>query len=325
MNRNMTASEFSVGTRYLGKDSEHRHWRDIRALGFTEWYVGRLPKRFLAFHRHAENATAYLFPEYFYQVRTDDGRPVAYLATVPAYWSGDKHALQTYGYYAGTLKFGRLKTRLLTAFYVLVIEMLHMPKVFSVIASRFRERKLSGANCIVLLAMVIDPAYQKTRIPALLFDAVTRTARRLGMKHVLSPFRPNAYGQYKAERRVAHSNALFEEYCNLKNDENLPHDPWLRAVARNGAQFLRIEYRSLTISRSLDRFERFRKNHRPESWYSPIPDTWECGETPTWYVDRHKQVAMSVEPNIWGVVRVDDLESLEQGTDGIHGSAEVST
>ena len=80
----------------------------------------------------------------------------------------------------------------------------------------------------------------------------------------------------------------------------------MRTVFRQGAEFVRIEPRSFRVARSIARFEEFRARFKPESWYSPTPDVWECGETPTWYVDRCKGAVVSVEPNIWGVIQVAD-------------------
>jgi hypothetical protein len=302
----MTTTDLYIGARYIRDQEEYRHWHKIRLLGFTEWYVGGPEKSSRRFDRHAANAKARLFPEFFYQVRTREGRPVAYLATVPGYWSGENQSLQDLPYYEETLNFSKTKMRLLTWLYLITVEFLRIPRLFDALTARYRQQKLDGSNCIVLLAMTIDPEFQRLQIPTRLLSAVKSTARILGMKYVIGPFRPNAYGKYKAEQGVAHSNPLFEQYCSLKNDQDLPQDPWMRVVSRNGAQFVKLEYRSYRVSHSIEAFERLRRNFKPESWYSPAPDTWECGETPTWYVDYCKKTVLSVEPNIWGYIPVAD-------------------
>ena len=132
-----------------------------------------------------------------------------------------------------------------------------------------------------------------------------RKASELGMRYVISPFRPSAYGKYKAERQATHSSALFNDYCNLKTNEGLPKDPWLRSLAFQGAEFIKIEPRSVRVQHSLETFRMFKQRYKPEAWYSPMPDVWECGETPTWYVDRGLKVVISVEPNLWGRIPVE--------------------
>lgn len=303
----MTRAAFVTGPRFFRTQGEYEHWHQIRLRGFTEWYVGRTADRSFRNGRHVANAKARLFPEFLPQVRTDTGRPVAYLNTVPGFWSGDSQALHDLHYYDQTLQFGAPKSLLLGGSF-LAARRLGMLRAFDALAAPFRNEKLHGANCIVLIAMIVDPAYQNMSIPSLLFSTVRAAAQRLRMKYIVGPFRPNAYGQYKAEKAVGHSTRLFEQYCMTKNGHGQPRDPWMRTVARQGAEFLRIEPRSFQVTRSMETFEEFRRTFKPERWYSPTPDVWECGETPTWYVDHCKGRVTSVEPNIWGVIRVADEE-----------------
>ena len=300
----METADFSVRARYFKDWNEYVHWHDIRRHGFTEWYVGQPQALSLTYNRHIANAKARLFPDYLHQVRTREGKAVAYVATVPAYWSGDIQALHDFYYYDSTFRSNTYQSFLLTALYVSTVRFFRSPKMFDAIMAKFRKRKLSDANCIVLIALTVDPHYRNMKLPSLLLSSVQETAQRLGMAYVMGPFRPSGYGAFKAERHVAHSNLLFEEYCGLKNDEGLPIDPWMRTVARHHVEFLKIEPRSLQVPGSIDQFESFRKNYKPGNWYSPSLDVWECGETPTWYVDRCKKQVLSVEPNIWGMIRI---------------------
>jgi len=297
-------AEFSVRSRYFKDWHEYVHWHDIRRYGFSDWYVGRPQALSLTYNRHIANAKARLFPDYLHQVRTREGKAVAYVATVPAYWAGDIQALHNFGYYDSTFQFNNYQSFLLTVLYLTTVGFFRAPKIFDAIITQFRKHKLSGANCIVLIALTVDPDYRNMKLPSLLLSAVTETAHRLGMAYVMGPFRPSNYGTFKAKRRAAHSHLLFEEYCSLKNDEGLPIDPWLRTVARHHVEFLRLDPRSFQVPGSIEQFERFRQNYKPGHWYSPSLDVWECGETPTWYVDRCKKQVLSVEPNIWGMIRI---------------------
>lgn len=294
-----------VERRHLRDAAEFARWRAIRTAGFGEWYVGPLRARRAWFRRQAANACSRLHPDFLREVRTGEGRPVAFLATVPAYWSGAPQALHELHHYDRTLDRGALKGGFAALLYWATVEVLHWPAAFDAPHARYRQRTLAGANAIVLVAMTVDPEYRGRRIPTLLLDDVRRTATRLGLEHVIAPFRPNGYGAYKAERRVAHAPELFEEYCARRDEAGLPSDPWLRVLAHNGVRFIRIEPRSYSVIGSIEAFEAYRRRHHPETWYSPAPDVWECGETPTWYVDRCRRIVRSIEPNIWGVLPVD--------------------
>jgi GNAT superfamily N-acetyltransferase len=294
-----------VGPRYLKDVAEYVHWREILARGFTDWYGDQVPAAEVSARRCEANARARLFPDFVHEVRTAEGKAVAYLNTVPGYWSGDRHGLHDLHHYMDALQLSPRQAVQLRRLYFLTIEVLGVPELFDALTRGLRERRLAGANCVVLVSMTIDPDYQKLQIPSMLIAAAKDAAQRRGMKYVLASFRPNAYGPYKAERRATHCERLFEEYCGLKDPRGLPRDPWMRTLARNGIEFLKTEPRSYRVTGSTEKFEALRQTFKPRDWYSPAPDIWECGETPTWYVDRFKKQVMSVEPNIWGFVAVD--------------------
>jgi GNAT superfamily N-acetyltransferase len=177
---------FVAGPRFFRDQHEFEHWHEIRLRGFTEWYVGRTAPRSFTNGRHVANAKARLFPEFLPQVRTDDGKPVAYLNTVPGFWCGDRQALHDLNYYDDTLQFGGLKTLLLGSSF-LVAQRAGMLRAFDAVTTPFRNRKLSGANCIVLIGMTVDPAYQSMKLPSLLFSTVKEAARRLRMSTSWGP------------------------------------------------------------------------------------------------------------------------------------------
>jgi GNAT superfamily N-acetyltransferase len=293
-----------VSPRHYRSASDHTRSRAIRIAGFTEWYVGPLRTRRDWLECRAANARARLYPEFYLEVRTDDGRLVAVLSTAPTYWSGHPQALHDLPYYDRALHWGWGKTPFVVATYVAAAELLRLPRLFDAALARFRHRKLDGANAIVLIGMAVDPEYRGRHVPSLLLEEVRRSAARLGLDHIVAPFRPNAYGAFKMGRRAAHDPALFEEYCSLRDASGLPRDPWLRVIARHGGRFVRTEPRSFSVEGSIARFEAFRAAHRAECWYSPAHDVWECGETPTWYVDRCRKRVLAVEPNVWGVLPV---------------------
>jgi GNAT superfamily N-acetyltransferase len=296
----MQRKGFRCDTRYFRNQKEYRDWFFIRSSGFTTWYVPRTPQVTIDNNRQVSNAQAALFPEFFLQVRTEEGRPVAYLATAAGYWSGEPSSLQDMTYINAWPAIPTHKMASLTAAHVLACEVLGRPALFEPIRHRARARRLSHANTIFLLAISVHPDFYGQHLPTLLLDEARANARRLGFEYVAAAFRPSGYGKYKAERRAAHSEALFHDYCHLKDEHGLPFDPWLRNVVRHGGRLLRVEPRSFSVSGSMARFDAFRRSHRVEAWYSPSPNVWECGETCTWYVDPARRSVLALEPNYWG-------------------------
>lgn len=292
--------EVTCSPRYFRTEEEYQRWFEIRSLGFTEWYLPRKSRWSYASNRHTANCKAALFPEFLHQLRTADGTAIGYLETVPGYWSGEPEALHDLEYIDRAFRFGRIKLAVLTWCYLIAVEVLRMPRLFAPLASKVRAMRLTGANTVFLESISIAPEYRKHKLPPLLVESAKASARKLGFRYVAAPFRPNAYGKYKAARRTRNSEALFKEYCGLRDENQLPVDPWLRTVVRLGAKLLKPELRSFEVQHPISEFERFRKTYRPDEWYSPAKDIWECGETCTWYIDHSRRIAVSVEPNYWG-------------------------
>jgi hypothetical protein len=302
----MGPEPFRCEARYFRDDREYRDWFFVRSSGFSAWYVPPAPTPTIGSNRQVANAQAAIFPEFFFQVRTAEGRAVAYLASAAGYWSGEPESLQDMSYVNAWPDIPARKMAPVAAAYVLACEVLRRPALFEPIRQRVRARRLTDTNTLFLLAMTIHPDFHRFRLPSLMFEAAKASARKLSYDYLAAPFRPSGYGSYKAERRATHSLALFSEYCQLKNEQGLPLDPWLRNVVRQGATLLRLEPRSFSVAGSLEKFEAFRRSHRPDAWYSPSPNVWECGETCTWYVDPARRSVLAVEPNYWGRV---DLRS----------------
>lgn len=294
-----------VGPRVIQTDAEFAHLQSMRAAGSTPWYVDTASATSLTEGRLAMNAVAQAFPEFFHQARTLDLRAVGYVATVPGYWGGGAQALPDLHYYLHNLRFAYRQMLSLGLAHRCGQAMPWTGAAFRRIAATLREERLRGANSIVMVGIAIDREYSRMPMPSLFFDAVKRSARSLGLRHIIAPFRPAGYGQFKALKNATHSADLFKEYCAMRGLDGLAADPWLRSVARHGVEFLRAEPRSYRIERALVSFERLRHTFKPDSWYSPEPDVWECGETPTWYVDRARGTVTSVEPNLWGKLRWD--------------------
>lgn len=294
--------ELIVGPRVLRDDHEFQLFQSLREASFTPWNFPPMSARSPLFGRDALNAMATAFPECYLEGRTSEGRLVAFLSTLPAWWGGAPEALLDLDHHQDVLRPGNRRMRLLGA---AMAASSHLPiarRVVGRLTRDWRQDRLRGCNTIMLTAIIIDPSVRGQQIPMQMFAGIRRSAAALGFRHIISPFRPSAYGDYKAARVAAHSPTLFHEYCSTRTAEGLPIDPWLRALTRNGVRLLHPEPRSMRQTGSLEAFERLRATFRPERWYSPATDVWECGLTPTWYVDQARREVISIEPNYWGVL-----------------------
>jgi GNAT superfamily N-acetyltransferase len=219
---------------------------------------------------------------------------MGYLFSTPAFWSGDPGELQTYDYHVKNLYRRPLfKLSSVCCFGPL-----------RALETKFRRTYLRGSNCIVLLAMLVQPDYRGRQIATRFIQFLKDVAARHGYRSLLGPFRPSGYGRYKEQTRKAHSAELFHDYCYATGPEGFPIDPWLRTLVQNGMNVLRPELRSMQVTRNLRAFEILRKTYRPSRWYRTSEHTWECGQTPTWYTNPFNETVTSVEPNLWGVIPV---------------------
>jgi GNAT superfamily N-acetyltransferase len=303
----MQEDTFTCTPRYFRDEAELDAWRELNRISFSSWYNPRgQGAHSLEFGRTASNADAAVFPDFFHELRDAKGRAVGYLRTAPYRWTGDIDSLTTYDHLSKTLKLRRRERFVAMAKFALWHEWLRAPARFEQHARALLEPLLAQANAVVLLSMVIDPDSRKNRLPTRLLDAAKDSARRLGLRYVAAPFRPSHFGEFKLQQRAANSPALFDTYCRSHNAEGLPVDPWLRNVVRHGARLVKPEPRSLSVTQSIASFETFRREHRPQDWYSPAPEVWECGETATWYIDQVQGSVTSWEPNCWGVFDLED-------------------
>jgi len=280
--------------------SEYERFDQLKRDSWTSWYAPPPSSRRAAWrdYQHVNGVAAY-YPEFYREVRASNGEQVAWLFSSPTWWGGDPQSLLT------LKEHHRLPTNpyLLTAGAASnLLRRAHVHKPFELLRGRERRRRVDSGNAMMLIAMHIRPDYQGQGLSQRIIDAQRGLAASLGYAHIVSPFRPSEYGAYKRDSHTAHSQEAFAAYCALTRQDGLPVDAWLRALRRSGMRPLRPEARSFLISGSVAAFEAFRRSYRPEQWYEPVPGTYECGQTATWYVDEGRGVVTSVEPNLWGEI-----------------------
>lgn len=301
-------ARYSVGNiAFRGTREFQNFWR-LRREAFTAWY-GHMQddypdclrdKKRTWLARIRFNAKSACFPELFREIHDPSGAVAGYLQMTPTYWGGDADALNNLEYYDAWHDFSKEELLRINLAYLLFYRFAGTRKLFLNLVQPVRDNKLRNCNTIILTAMVIEDSYRGQRIPSRLIESAKEQAHGLNFNYVISPFRPSQYGKYKKENNIKHNDTVFAEYCYKKNEEGYPVDAWLRALTKNGMRMLKPVPNSFQCARSMTCFEKFKKVHKPDDWYQPGPDIWECGETQTWYVDRHRNTAVSIEPNLWG-------------------------
>jgi hypothetical protein len=287
-------------------------WK-IRCKAFTPWYghmQDDLPDclrdkkgKWLPMLRF--NAKAACFPEFYRQISTESGDVCGTLQMTPAYWGGEVNGLNNLEYYDEWHDLSKVDLIKVVFSYVLFHKLLKSKNIFNKFVMSVRAKKLKKCNTTILTAMFVNNEFRGQRIPTRLIEAAKQQTKQLGFKSLISPFRPSQYGEYKEKNNIKHSHKAFEEYSYSTNEEGFPVDAWLRALTKNGMSILRPEVRSFSVSKSIQCFELFKTLHKANDWYEDGVDIWECGETQTWYLNRNRNEAYSIEPNVWGQIPLD--------------------
>lgn len=223
-------------------------------------------------------------------VRCDEiGRPVAALTTVRVAWSGDPSELGTWDGLAGR------SDQSLTP---------HDP----------------DGNALAMLSIAVHPERRGHGLAEALVREAIDLAGSLGLDAMIGPFRPSGFGASKATT----GDVDFVAYCQSRDRRGRPIDAWLRVMERHRMVPLKIVDGAMVVETNLVEFEILRTTYRPERWYrvlddrslsilgqrhaaigfEPPDEVWECGETGWWLIDRRRDVATYVEPNLWGCVRI---------------------
>ncbi|SRR6266571_1880908 len=161
-------------------------------------------------------------------------------------------------------------------------------------ASDYTQTYTPNGNTLCLLSSAIDPTVQGKRLAPQLIEGMKAVAKELRVDHLIGPFRPSGYGEYKLE----HGLIDFSKYCNMTREDGQLLDPWLRSAVRLEMKPLRIEERSMVVEVPRSTFEEYRETYYLQKWKQIEPGQWECGETGSWFV--RGDHAVYIEPNIWG-------------------------
>lgn len=148
------------------------------------------------------------------------------------------------------------------------------------------DEKQCPCQLISALSVTVDSRYRGQGIPQRLIKTLKAYAKDQGYLGVVVPVRPTLKHRYPL-----HS---FEEYCQWKNDNNEPFDPWIRTHWRLGATIIKIAPQSMKIEAPKETWEQWTSLRFPTSGDYAIP----MGLAPV-SIDIQHQSGTYLEPNLW--------------------------
>ncbi len=154
-------------------------------------------------------------------------------------------------------------------------------------------------NTLALMSMNVNPDHQREGYARKLIEQAKLLGLKLpGISYVIGSFRPNEYGKYKLEG----SDHLidFNSYCEMRREDGLPVDGWLRNLTRNGMKPIKVDPKAMVVTLSLEEFLKLQKSHYSLPWVEISPGTWECGEVGNWVLDNEHGTVIYKESNLWG-------------------------
>ncbi|MFB9834747.1 N-acetyltransferase [Actinoallomurus acaciae] len=105
--------------------------------------------------------------------------------------------------------------------------------------------RLAGRRGTVVSALEISirPDLRGKGLSSIMLAAMRRNAADQGYASLVAPVRPSA--------KHRHPNMSIVDYANLRRDDGLPVDPWLRVHIRAGGLITGVSARAMTIAGSL--------------------------------------------------------------------------
>lgn len=240
------------------------------------------------------SAQAKVYPDGQIVLATEQATPAIMLAANRIEWDGTRDSLPTWDEVAGS-------------------------------DQTFEQSHKGSGNTFVLMSMSANKEFAGERLSDRVFDRVRSYAQKESLDHIIGDFRPSDFGAYKART----GDFDFERYCNREREDGLPDDGWLRAVRRQGANFIKADRRAMVIESTFDEVSAWSWEHNPAQWWEvtepdqveqlmkwhePLRDLeqidqiWECGEAGTWYCDTQNNKAVYIESNLWGEIPVKQEE-----------------
>ncbi|MFG2818452.1 N-acetyltransferase [Kitasatospora sp. NPDC048365] len=142
-------------------------------------------------------------------------------------------------------------------------------------------------DLVTALEIAVRPDLQGRGLSGVLLGAMRDNARRHGFPAVVAPVRPSA-------KHLEPQSPMSEYAFRVREQDGLPHDPWLRVHVRAGATVEKVAPASMTIAGSLAEWR---------EWTGLPFDTDGPVTVPTALAPVHCDLAADsavyLEPNVW--------------------------
>jgi hypothetical protein len=145
-----------------------------------------------------------------------------------------------------------------------------------------------GTRCTALsaLAAIVDPRHRAEGLSEKVVGAMSRLAKRHGLRALVAPVRPSWKGRSPL--------APMREYVRWTRADGAPFDPWLRVHPRLGARILKITPRGNTVRATVGEWEEWTGLRFPVSGRYVVPEAFQPIR-----VDRGRDRVAYQEANVW--------------------------
>ncbi|MDQ0416185.1 amino acid adenylation domain-containing protein [Croceifilum oryzae] len=141
-------------------------------------------------------------------------------------------------------------------------------------------------NTLLVLAGVVDEVYQGKGLAAMLVKAFKQLALGHGLERLIVPVRPTG--------KHAYPDLSFTEYSELRREDGLPIDNWLRTHERMGGKILQVATHSQYVKASVADWQQWTGTHFTQSGAYSVPDALQKVE-----VNLEQDVGEYWDPSVW--------------------------
>ena len=145
---------------------------------------------------------------------------------------------------------------------------------------------LRTAGVLCALGVLVRPTYRRKGLSREVLSEMRSLSEIKGLRGVLAPVRPN--------QKHVFPEASIETYAERRDEKGRLLDPWLRVHEEMGGERLGFMYESLTVTASIQDWEKWTRMRFPRSGAYCIPD----GLAPI-TIDLEENLGTYREPNVW--------------------------
>ena len=142
------------------------------------------------------------------------------------------------------------------------------------------------ANCLLVLAAVVDEKYQSKGLSTLVLKAFKSLGYGHNLSRIIIPVRPTG--------KVKHPEITFEEWCERRRPDGTYEDNWIRIHEGLGGKNLKIETQSQYIIGTIEDWEKWSGEEITESGDYNLKDTLQPVK-----IDIDRGIGEYYDPCVW--------------------------